>query len=172
MFLREGGSFMTFFDRVPWWTLAMVAAGTALAGGLFLALSGARAVSGPSIERAGTIILTDAPGGDAARAQLFKVGDVAISGSCSANQDGSVREFLLVRNGTNHVVMLAVEEFGSEVLPAGDTEALTADEPATRSAQQRSFAILDERGVSASGVGAVSVNPAARRCVFTAQVAG
>lgn len=163
---------MTLSSRIGWRMLTVAAIAAALAVVLFVVIGGAaRAVVSPSVDKSSTVVLTDKPGGGGAREQLFKVGGVVVAGRCEANQDGTVLEMLTVRNGTNHVVMLATGD-ASQVLPPGEDEALTADEPDTRGAAAVSFALLDERGISASGTGAESVNPGAHRCVFTAQVAG
>jgi hypothetical protein len=132
--------------------------------------------------QAKTARLTDPTGGNGGVAQpLFTIGRVGLSAFCTNNGGGSFTAGIspivdqndadptrpvLVSDGNGGT---ADDDVALVPFDVQFVAILTSSDVAAREA---SFAILDNENTSASGVAAVSVDPASNRCVITAQAMG
>jgi hypothetical protein len=133
-------------------------------------------IAGLEFQRAETARLHDEPGGAGVSQALFTIGRVHVIASC--NNAGSGVMAASIQVGVDEAgPMLVTDGEGSAAddvvaLQPFDVQfvmSLTSDVIAAR---ETSFAILDEAGTTASGVGAASVDPGASGCVITAQALG
>jgi hypothetical protein len=124
--------------------------------------------------RTNTARLNDQPGGSVATQTLFTIGRVTLRAICSASNTNLVAD---IRAQTTEVGPVLVTDG-----EAGNADFVTPLQPdsvdflvivsAAQSAEETSFAILDDDNTTASGVAAVSVDPDTGDCVITAQAVG
>jgi hypothetical protein len=130
-----------------------------------------------------TARLTDPnAGGGSAGQQLFTIGRVTLNSFCSNNGGGSFTAGIspnLPQGDTGadpRPVMVTDGNAGAadddvELVPF-DVQFVAILNGTDVAAREVSFAILDSENTSASGVAAVSVDPATESCVITAQAVG
>jgi hypothetical protein len=127
--------------------------------------------------RAETANLNDQPGGAAGESQaLFTIGRVELNASCQDAGGGSLRGMITPAVDEAGPVLVTDGEAGNADddvrLQPFDVQFVVILTSSTLAAQEKSFAILDNGGTSASGVAAVSVDPATGDCVITAHAVG
>lgn len=120
-------------------------------------------------------------GGSSAGQTLFTIGRVGLNAFCSNNGGGSFTAGISPRTADDDTedprpVMVTDGDAGAadddvELVPF-DVQFFALVTDTVVAAQEVSFAILDNESTSASGVAAVSVDPANKRCVITAQATG
>ena len=119
-----------------------------------------------------TARLTDTAGGSAASENLFAIGGADLSAFCAVdNETGSLRAGIEpVVDATGPVLVSG--DFAVALRPDDVQFIVIVNRDAGIGGQERSFAILDHGGESASGVAAVSVDQATGECVITAEAVG
>lgn len=145
---------------------------------LFFALGGvAYAVPGNNVNKAafvnaGSVTLTDAPGGSAASAHLLSFGRISIDASCDNNGGGQLTVAVSATASGSGAFLLA-QGPGQELQPnEGEPFIFTGNDPNVQAGINTDFAVLDAGGTSGSGVAAAEIDPANSRCVVTAHAVG
>ncbi len=124
--------------------------------------------------RANTAQLNDQPGGSAASATLFTVGQVSLLATCSASATNLVANLIAHTTEVGPVLVTDGEAAAADFVTPLHPESVDflMGVNATESAEETSFAILDGDGTTASGVAAASVDPETGECVINAQAVG
>ncbi len=140
-------------------------------------LSGVKADSlqGVDFFKAQTARLSDTVGGSAASQDLFTIGRVTIAAFCSAESGGVLRGGVEPVVQSDGATLVNYDSNGLEqVVPLHSASAdfIVIKGSDTGLGQIASFAILDNENASATGIAAVSLNPASGRCVISAHAIG
>jgi hypothetical protein len=139
-------------------------------------------IAGIDFQQAKTARLTDPTGGNGGVGQpLFTIGRVGLNAFCTNNGGGSFTAGISPSvdqndNSNPRPVLVSDGNAGTAdddvALVPFDVQFAVIFTASDVSAKENSFAILDSQNTSASGVAAVSIDPAHNSCVITAQAVG
>ncbi|MGH2973379.1 MAG: hypothetical protein ACRDLL_00715 [Solirubrobacterales bacterium] len=133
-------------------------------------------LAGLGFLRAGTALLHDQAGGSGASQSLFTIGRVGLIAFCNNLGGGTLAGGIETAVDEAGPILVTDGEAGDPDfalrLQPFDVQFVVSLNSSSLAAQEKSFAILDDGGTSASGVAAVSVHPGSGDCRITAHAVG